>query len=199
MKIAKIVKSNSHVDYVGRVIDALDSNSPPSSDDYGFAQFVSMPLEDMTEIVGVIYDSQLLNPDYGSYGPRLSPQPELAVLSPDYLNEQGLLVGILLLGWRDRLKNEMWHGVPRSIIPVNQDVLRLSDEDFFAFHSNVEGKIRLHYYSQIFTHAGDFGSFLFEAILNKLAPMCGEDDKKRLGVLKSSLNWQRTLGNQKHG
>lgn len=198
MKIAKIVKSNSHVDYVGRVIDRLDSANPPSPADYGFAQFVGLPLEDMTEIIGVIYDSQLLNPDYGSFGPRLSPQPDLAILSPDYLNEQGLLIGILLLGWRDKIKNEIWHGVPRCIVPVNQEVYALSDEDFFAFHCNSEGKVRLHYYSQILTHARDFGSYLLERIFDQLAPMCDEEDRKRLQVLKTSLNWQRTLGNVKH-
>ncbi|MEP6923619.1 MAG: hypothetical protein ABI954_04065 [Pyrinomonadaceae bacterium] len=198
MKIAKIVKSNSHIDYVGRVIDGLDSNNPPATTDYGFAQFVSLPLEDMTEIIGVIYDSQLLNPEYGSYGPRLSPQPELAILSPDYLNEQGLLVGILLLGWRDKLKNEVWHGVPRSIVPVNQDVFALSNEDFLAFHSNSDGKIRLHYYSQILSHANEFGSYLLERILGQLSPLCSDEDQKRLHVLKTSLNWQRTLGNTKY-
>lgn len=198
MKIAKIVKSNSHVDYVGRVIDALDSANPPTPADYGFAQFVSMPLEDMTEIVGVIYDSQLLNPDYGGFGPRLSPQTDLAVLSPDYLNEQGLLLGILLLGWRDKLKNEIWHGVPRFVVPVNQDVYSLSEADFLQFHTDGTGKIRLHYYSQILTHANDFATYLLERIFEQLAPVCGEDDRKRLQVLKTSLNWQRTLGNAKH-
>ena len=198
MKIAKIVKSNSHIDLVGRVIDQLDSANPPSIDDYGFAQFVRLPLEDMTETVGVIYDSQLLNPDYGSFGPRLSPQPELAVLSPDYLNEQGLLVGILLLGWRDKVKNEIAHGVPRSIVPVNQDVFALSETEFYEFHQNGDGKIKLHYYSQILQHARDFGSYLLERILQQLSPLCCDEDRKRLQVLKTSLAWQRTLGNVKH-
>jgi hypothetical protein len=198
MKIAKIVKSNSHIDYVGRVIDRLDSATPPASDDYGFGQFVRIPLEDMHEIVGVIYDSQLLNPDYGSYGPRLSPQPELAVLSPDYINEQGMLVGILLLGWRDVLKDETWHGVPRSIVPVNTDVHRMSSDEFMAFHSSGDGKIRLHYYAQLLAHSNLFGSYLLETIVNNLSPLCCAEDQKRLGVLKNSLAWQRTLGNVKH-
>lgn len=198
MKIAKIVKSNSHVDYVGRVIDVLDTANPPAAADYGFAQFVAMPLEDLTEVVGVIYDSQLLNPDYGSYGPRLSPKSELAVLSPDYLNEQGLLVGILLLGWRDKLKNEIWHGVPRCIVPVNQDVYAMTEADFLTFHANETGKVRLHYYSQILTHGGDFASVLLERILAQLSPVCCDEDQKRLQVLKTSLVWQRTLGNARY-
>ncbi len=123
-KIAKIVKSNSHVDYIGRIIDALDADAPPQSSDYGFAQFVSMPLEDKTEVIGVVYDSQLANPDYANFGPRLSSLADLSVLSPDYLNEQGVLVGILLLGWRDETA-KVHQSVPRRVIPANQDVYRL--------------------------------------------------------------------------
>ena len=125
IKLAKIVKSNSHVDYVGRVIDALDVDEPPEASDYGFAQFVLMPLSDGSEVVGVIYNSQLINPEYGNFGPRLSSVADNSVLSPDYLNEQGLLVGILLLGWRDAAAKSNRHSVPRRVIPVNQDIYRL--------------------------------------------------------------------------
>ena len=100
VRLAKIVKSNSHVDYVGRIVDALETPSAPHASDYGFAQFVSIPLEDGSEVIGIIYNSQLINPEYGNFGPRLSPALDNSVLSPDYLNEQGLLVGILLLGLR---------------------------------------------------------------------------------------------------
>jgi len=64
MKIARIVSSNSHIDYVGRVIDSLDVAAPPGAEDFGFAQFVHLPVADETEIVGVIYDSILVNPDF---------------------------------------------------------------------------------------------------------------------------------------
>src|SRR3989440_8943938 len=101
-KIAKIVKSNSHVDYVARVVDELDADSPPSQEDYGFAQFVSVPVAEGLEVVGVIYDTELVNPEYGSFGPRLSSRADLKILSPDFLHEQGVLLGILLLGWRER-------------------------------------------------------------------------------------------------
>ena len=99
-RIAKIVKSNSHVDYVARVIDELDADAPPAPEEYGFAQFVRMPVTEAEEVVGVVYDTQLANPDYGSFGPRLSSHADLKVLSPDFLHEQGVLLGILLLGRR---------------------------------------------------------------------------------------------------
>lgn len=198
-RIAKIVKSNSHVDYVGRVIDLLDADAPPAPDDYGFAQFVSVPVEEGEEAVGVVYDTQLLNPEYGNFGPRLSSRDELKVLSPDYLNEQGILLGILLLGWRVRSGGggRGWtnrHGVPRRVVPVGQDVYRLGDEEVYGFHAGEGGAVRLHYYSQIVAHAGEFAVPLIETILEQLEPACTPGERQRLCVLKKSLVWQRTLG-----
>jgi hypothetical protein len=194
LKLAKIVKSNSHVDYIGRVIDALDADAPPAAADYGFAQFVYLPLEG-EDIIGVIYNSLLANPDYGNYGPRLSPLPDLSVLSPDYINEQGLLIGILLLGWREKSAGELHHqGVPRRVVPVNQEVYRLADEDVLRFHKDADGRVRVHYYSQIITHAGPFSAPLIEAIIEQLEPACEAEERQRLCVLKQALVWQRTVG-----
>ena len=197
IKLAKIVKSNSHVDYVGRVIDALDVDEPPSVTDYGFAQFVLMPLADGSEVVGVIYNSQLINPEYGNFGPRLSSVADNSVLSPDYLNEQGTLVGILLLGWRDAKTKSNRHSVPRRVIPVNQDIYRMTEEDVHKFHLDADGHIHLHYYSQIMTHAGAFSASLIENIIEGLEPACQPEDRQRLCVLKQALVWQRTVGGQR--
>ncbi|HEY0098573.1 MAG TPA: hypothetical protein VGB76_06430 [Pyrinomonadaceae bacterium] len=192
IKIAKIVKSNSHVDYVGRVIDRLDVDAPPDSSDYGFAQFVSLPVADNFDVVGIAYNTQLVNPEYGQFGPRLSPAADLAILSPDYLNEQGVLIGILLLGWREDGRTQM--SVPRRVIPVGQDVFRLDEAQMEEFHRDGEGRVGLHYYSQIVAHAGAFAVPLVEAILDQLDDVCTPEERQRFCVLKRSLAWQRTLG-----
>jgi hypothetical protein len=196
IRLAKIIKSNSHVDYVGRIVDRLDAIEPPSASDYGFAQFVSIPIDDGSEIIGIIYNSQLINPEYGNFGPRLSSVADNSVLSPDYLNEQGVLIGILLLGWRDNLK-AVHQSVPRRVIPVNQDIYRLTDEDVRRFHTGDDGHVRLHYYSQILTHAGLFSAPLIEAIIEQLEPACEPEERQRLCVLKQALVWQRTVGGQR--
>ena len=193
VRLAKIVKSNSHVDYVGRVIDQLDADEPPTALDYGFAQFVSIPLDEV-EVIGVIYNSQLANPDYGNFGPRLSPASELSVLSPDYLNEQGTLVGILLLGYCSASGGENRHAVPRRVIPVNQDVYALDAEGVLRFHTGSDRRVQLHYYSQVITHAGAFAVPLIEAIIEQLEPACAAEERQRLCVLKQALVWQRTVG-----
>ena len=210
-KIAKIVKSNSHVDYVARVVDELDADEPPGPEDYGFAQFVSVPLAEGEEAVGVVYDTQLANPDYASFGPRLSSHAELKVLSPDFLHEQGVLLGILLVGWRVRAgraesdqamnggakRGGAWtshQGVPRRVVPVGQDVQRMNEEEVFQFHRGAEGSVQLHYFSLVVSHAGPFAVPLVEAVISQLEPACEPAERQRLCVLKKSLVWQRTLG-----
>jgi hypothetical protein len=192
MKIAKIVSSNSHIDYVGRVIDSLDVAEPPDAEDYGFAQFVSLPIDNSSEIVGVIYDSILINPEYANYGPRLSPKPELTNFSPDYLNEQGFLIGILLLGSKDK-SGKITHGVPRRVVPAGQDVFKIEAADIKKFHADENDCLQIHYYSQIIAHAGLFAVPLLESIIEQLSFDCSEQDKQRLGVLKQTLAWQRTM------
>ncbi len=196
-RIARIVKSNSHVDYVARVIDELDADAPPAPEEYGFAQFVRMPVSETEEVVGVVYDTQLANPEYGNFGPRLSSHADLKVLSPDFLHEQGVLLGVLLLGWRARVEGGVWaahHGVPRRVVPVGQEVFSLHDADVYGFHRGASGAVQLHYFSQALAHAGAFAVPLVEAVISQLEPACEPAERQRLCVLKKSLVWQRTLG-----
>ena len=192
MKIAKIVISNSHIDYVARIIDELDTANPPSAEDFGFAQFVGLPQEN-EEIVGVIYDSMLVNPDYANFGPRLSPKPELGNFSPDYLNEQGFLVGILLLG-ATGANGQITHGVPRRVVAAGQDVYKIETDKIKKFHTDENDCLQIHYYSQIVAHAGLFAAPLLESIIEQLSLNCSESDRQRLDVLRQSLAWQRTMG-----
>jgi hypothetical protein len=193
MKIAKIVKSNSHIDYVGRVIDSLDVADPPLSEDFAFADFVSLPQENGSEIIGVIYNSMLINPEYANFGPRLSPKPDLGNFSPDYLNEQGFLIGILLIGTKDKA-GKVLQGVPPTVVPAGQDVYKIGADEVKRFHTDERGSLQIHYYSQIISHAGLFAVPLLEEIINKLTLDCSDEDKNRLLVLKQNLAWQRTIG-----
>ena len=195
MNIAKIVSSNSHIDYVARVIDALDSEAPPSAADYCFGQFVRLATVP-DSVVGIIYDSRLVNPEYGSFGPRLSPRPALGNFSPDYINEQGILIGILLLGTIDA-NGSARHGVPRQIVPPGGDVAKLDPEVVRRFHSDGGGHVHLHYYSQVVAHAGQFAIPLLDSIIDQLCAGCSDEEAKRLHVLKQSLVWQGTFGGMK--
>ncbi|MFO7635415.1 MAG: hypothetical protein R6W76_22915, partial [Caldilinea sp.] len=75
--IGKIVKSNSHIDYVCQVYGFGETPQPPAPEDYSFGAFVAAELEQDggagATLVGLIYNTLLMNPEFGSLGPRLSP------------------------------------------------------------------------------------------------------------------------------
>lgn len=199
MRIARIISSSSHVDYAARVLDSLETAEPPAPTDYHFGQFVKTATGS-SEVIGVIYNSQLINPEYGNYGPRLSTPPEHnAVFSPDYLNEQGVLIGILLLGWSSAQADgrRRVQGVPREVLPINADVETMTADEVRAFHHNAAGALELHYYSHVTTHAGPFAFQLLTAIVEQLEALTTERDRSRLAVLRRSLQWQQTMGKMK--
>ena len=192
MLIAKIIKSNSHVDYAARVLDSLETSGAPEISDYGFAQFVKIAVGE-GEVVGVIYNSQLVNPEYGNYGPRLSTPPELnSVFSPDYLSEQGVMIGVLLLGWRDA--GGYHQGVPRTVLPINLQVETMTADEVRAFHQDKNSAVQFAYYAHVTTHAGDFAFQLISAICDQLEPLADPAECARLKVLRRTLAWQQTVG-----
>jgi hypothetical protein len=195
MKIARIVKSNSHVDYIGRIIDALDSAEPPAPSDYQFAQFVSIPTGPGA-VVGIIYNSQLINPEYGRLGPRLSSSAEMnAVFSPDLVNEQGVLIGLLLVGW---VEGGVSHqGIPRTVIPVNSEVVTMSESEVRAFHTDERDRLALRYYSQVITHARQFAPQLLLAALDNLEAIFRDSAQSEIAVLRRTLNWQQVFQSNK--
>ena len=108
--IGKIVKSNTHVDYVCRVYNAGEVHPLPEPSEYSFGTFVSIQLEENGapggELIGVIYNTLLLNPDFGNLGPRLSPRQDTEIFSPDYLSETATLVGIIAVVGIITLRNQ---------------------------------------------------------------------------------------------
>lgn len=195
MKIAKIVSSNSHIDYIGRVIDSIDGDDElPRPSDYSFAQFVSLQGDD-EEVIGIIYDSRLINPEYGSFAPRSGQRAELARHNADYAKEQGVLIGILLLGTMDS-SGKTFHGIPPKIVGVGQPVTKIDHEQVRRFHES-GGTVQLHYYTQVVSNARQFAIPLLNSIIDELCISCSETEKQRLQVLKQSLTWQGTFGGMK--
>ena len=188
MKIAKIVSSNSHIDYIARVVETASDHS-----EHWFGQFVELKTAD-EKIVGVIYDSRLVNPEYGSFGPRLA--PKAAHVNPDFVHEQGILLGILLLGTIDSSGKPV-HGIPPRIVPPGQEVAKLDPADLVGFHSDGDGRIHLHYYAQVIANSGQFAIPLLSSIIDQLTAHASDAEGQRLRVLKDSLTWQGTFGGMK--
>lgn len=195
-KIATIVSSNSHVEYLARVVDALDSNEPPLPGEYGFGTFVAVETGNGDEeVAGAVYNSLLMNPDYANYGPRLSSKPELGNFSPDFLDEQGCLLAIVILGALSP-GDDQKRGLPFPVLPAGAGVRVMDDSEFEEFHRGGDGSLSLDYYGLVLAHTGNFAVPLLEAVIDRLQRLeaCGAEDKARLDVLRRPLAWQRTVG-----
>ena len=93
--------------------------------------------------VGLIYDTILANPAFGTLGPRLSNDDQVQLFSPDYLSERAVLVSILLLGTMTAPATgsvpRVAHGVPPIAPELGAEVATLSDDTVRAFHSFADG------------------------------------------------------------
>jgi hypothetical protein len=149
--IGKIVRSESHVRYTCQVFTQGEVARPPEPADYAFGSFVRVPLRNSLDkpewAIGLIYDTILVNPTFGTLGPRLSNDAQVELFSPDYLSERAVLVSILLLGSMN-LDNQgtatlVSHGIPPLALDLGAEVSALDDTLIRAFHyfadNNVPG------------------------------------------------------------
>ncbi|HEY7343154.1 MAG TPA: hypothetical protein VH591_19935 [Ktedonobacterales bacterium] len=165
--IGKIVGSESHVRYTCQVFGPGEVAAPPDPAAYAFGGFVRLPLrtalpaadvaaleprttaamqsDALTPVpaqplwaVGLIYDTILVNPAFGTLGPRLSNDEQLAIFSPDYLAERAVLVSILVLGTMSgegALTGRVTHGVPALAPDLGAVVEPLTETQVRAFHT----------------------------------------------------------------
>src|SRR5713226_2915787 len=162
MFIGKIVKSDSHINYVCQIYGPREVEVEPSPADYAFGRFVRVAVrseqahdphsdlnfalgisyEPKTYAVGVLYDTILLNPAFGSLGPRLSNETQVELFSPDYISEKAVLIYVMVLGMMEQrpvTSNQLeilsvMHGVPLLSLELGSEIETMTDEEVRAFH-----------------------------------------------------------------
>ena len=162
MFIGKIVKSDSHISYVCQIYGPREVEVEPAPADYAFGRFVRVAVrsgqsddaassldialgisqEPMTYAVGVIYDTILLNPAFGSLGPRLSNETQVELFSPDYIAEKAVLIYVMILGMMELRRTptgtseflSVMHGVPLLSLELGSEIETMTDEEVQAFH-----------------------------------------------------------------
>ncbi len=194
--IGKIVKSNTHVDYVCQVYSANEVAVAPQPVDYCFGGFVSIQLDDTTinnggQLIGVIYNTLLMNPDFGNLGPRLSPQADLAVFTPDYLAETATLVGILTLGWMDGA-GRYHQGVPALAATVNNPVFCLDEEQLSHFHQDLSGRLSMRYVPLLLGQNNALAMPLLISVVDRLAELFPKQ-RGQLTLMRNNLAWKSVV------
>jgi hypothetical protein len=198
--IGKIVKSNTHVDYVCQVYNANEIARAPQAADYCFGGFVAIVLDGgegasggapAGQLIGVIYNTLLLNPDFGSVGPRLSPQADVAVFTPDYLAETATLVGILALGWLDGA-GRYHQGVPTLAAGVNNAVHCLDEAGLRQFHQESGGRLSLRYAPLLLGQNSALAVPLMINIVDRLGELFPAS-RSQLKLMRNNLAWKSVV------
>lgn len=189
MILGTIVKSNSHISYLCHVLGRLETDAVPPGDAYAFGTFVALApaANSSVRLIGVVRDTLLLNPEFGNLGPRLSSDRELAVLSPDYLNEKGVLVEILVLGWESG--GLYRHGIPALAAHVGTVVEGTSEEEFVAFHRDDAGRLLVGYLPALVTPNDPVLTELLLTVLARLKPRFPLQNRL-IAVLENNLAWK---------
>src|SRR6266516_3987189 len=150
MYIGKIVKSDSHINYVCQIYGSREVEVEHGLSDYAFGCFVRVAVrsglsddpnarldlalgksqESITYAIGVIYDTILLNPAFGSLGPRLSNETQVELFSPDYISEKAVLIYVMVLGMMEQRVHpggqaeflSTMHGVPLLSLELGSEI-----------------------------------------------------------------------------
>ena len=197
VRVGSIVSSNSHLDYVVEVFKERDCDRPPELHEREFGQpvFIKKTINGTEHaVMGVIYDTQLVDPDQGRTGPRLA-QDDQAQFTPGYIEERTTLAGVALLGTAtitdDRAIADPSHQMPRWTLEVEDTVFHCPDELTAQFHTD-DGQLQLAYIDRLVDIAGDLGEEVIVALINRLRSTLPEDDTSQrvLDVVEQNIQWQ---------
>jgi hypothetical protein len=191
--LGKIAYSESHLLYYVRIYDISECAEPPKPEHYAFGRFVSVKTSAEHPVMGVIVNSRLINPIGGHYGPRLTiPHEQNAVFAPDYLNETGVEIAVLLIGYlRESVGKQ---GIPTQVMGVGDEVRTLDQRELLDFHRSADGKFQMHYYPLIMESRVPFASALLLQICSQLEVLCEPKEKRILAVMRKNIIWQSTIG-----
>jgi hypothetical protein len=184
--LGKIVKSNSHTDYVCQIYGKHETEYVPTSEDYAFGTFVSVELSEKLALVGLIYDTVLMNPDFGRLGPRLSSEEDLALFSPDYLNERAVLTGIVVIGQVNQ--GVCYQGIPRVSAISDSLVRGMSEDEIVEFH-HPNNHLQVAYLPQLIQRADPLARQLALTVMHQLSDLLPEQHPL-LHIIEDDLNWQ---------
>ncbi|NJM97862.1 MAG: hypothetical protein HC800_12530 [Phormidesmis sp. RL_2_1] len=194
--LGKVVKSNSHCDYIVQLDTPKDVEQPPQIEDYGFGQFVRFDSH-RHWAVGIVYDSQLFNSSFLNNGPRLTSAPD-PVFTPDLVQDTCILLSVVLVGsfLQDQHHAYGLHGIPKVVVPVGTPVCRMETSEIHHFHLSAEGQPQFAYYGHLLKAGGGFAEQLTHQVIDELiaSELFTGPEQRALMVLRKELSWKSTMG-----
>lgn len=198
LPIGNILDSNNHIDYTVEIFNERDRERPPEAHEWGFGQPVFIhKSHDGSDyaVVGVVYDTRLVDPDQGRSGPRLA-QTDQERFTPGYVEERTTLAGVALFGLMEirdgGVLGQPDQSVPRWTLEVDDQVRLCPPEMMAAFHSGESGSLQLAYADRLVDVAGPLGAEVTLEVVDRLRETLGADDEtaRVLDVIERNIEWQ---------
>jgi len=153
--------------------------------------------------VGLVYDTILLNPAFGSLGPRLNTEDQAPLFSPDYLSERAVLVSVLLLGAaleRSGASAVVTHGVPPIAPELGAVAATMSDAEIRAFHIFADGRapggatpyLHMGYLPHAIAQENPLLPVALLHIVERLERLCPEN-AALLSLVKRNFAWRQKV------
>ena len=194
--LGRVVKSNSHCDYVVQLDTANDVDQPPAIEDYGFGQFVKFDSH-RHWAVGIVYDTQLFNSAFLNSGPRLTSTPD-PIFTPDLIQDTCILLNVVLVGSLEKGNPHDYglQGIPRVVVPANTPVCKMNTAEIHRFHLTAESQPQFTYYGHLLRSGGGFAAQLTQQVLGDLiaSELFTGANERALKVLCKELSWKSTMG-----
>ena len=175
------------MEFVCQVLAPGEVPNPPEAAQYAFGTLVAVAMADLdSELVGIVFDTILYNPDFGSAGPRIRPQIESDRLTPDRYADTATLVGIIALGMLGRDKSAL-HGVASTSPYIGASVRVLQEDDVKAFHLP-DARFRVGYVPHLLAHSHPLVGELLLSLSDSLSALF-PDESVALSVIRNNLAW----------
>ncbi len=197
LTLGTVAESHSQMDYLVEVYRDREREQPPEKQDYEFGQ----PVYTTTKIrgneyalIGVVYDSRLVDPNQGRAGPRLS-NPDQELFVPGYVDEKRTLLGVAFLGYAtlEPASNgsnfiDVSQEMPPWTLEIDNSIRKLSRAGFEQFHFPDDG-LRVQYYDRLISTAGRFGAEVTLALLDRLRDGTAANEEL-LNVIEQKIRWE---------
>ncbi len=207
--VGVIVKSDSHIRYWAQIYNENETIAPVDPQEYAFGRYVRVEYPNIAQprhLIGVIYDSMLLNPSFGALGPRLAADDsQRAIFSPDYLSERAVLIGIIAIGSMEYLANGepasgsrgKEQGAPSFAVEAGAKVYPLTESEIYAFHfyedsSETAPALHISYLSQMLSAPFSLLPQAALRILDQLEPMF-PGYQRHLKIIRRNILWKQSI------
>ncbi len=195
--VGRVVKTNSHIEYLCRIFKELEDVQTPSSQDFAFGQFLEIVLEDhrggdLGHVIGLVFNTHVMDPDFGSPNRSQLDADTREVTLPTYMQPAFTMVEILGIGWRNT--DGAYHQTIPPYAPlINAEVRPMSDSAIRQFHQADDSGLAIDYLTALVAHSHPLVGQLAIQQLQWLQETFPEH-RDALAVIYNIVAWRSIVG-----